>query len=84
MSQVVTAVLETVRTGIQEGLTYRTCWDVLSRPKACWDHRTVRGNPGHVCSLLTNRLSARGLDFPISGVTDGRSKQTEYLPPRRR
>ena len=48
MSQVVPAVLGTVRTRTLEGLTYGTCWDVLSSPKACWDHRTVRGNPGHV------------------------------------
>ena len=48
MSQVVPAILGTVRTGTLEGLTYGTCWDVLSSPKASWDHRTVRGNPGHV------------------------------------
>ena len=49
MSQVVPAFVGTVRTRILEGLTYGTCWDVLSSPKACWDHRTVRGNPGHLC-----------------------------------
>ena len=48
MSQVVPAVLGTIRKGIQEGLTYGTCWDVLSSPKACLDHRTVHGNPGHL------------------------------------
>ena len=48
-SQVVPAFLGTmVRTGILEGLTYGTCWDVLSSPRACWDDRTVRGNPRHL------------------------------------
>ena len=27
--------------------------DVLSSPRACWDHKTVRGNPGHLCSMHT-------------------------------
>ena len=49
MSQVVPALIgTTVRTEIL-GLAYGTCWDVLSSPRACWDHRTVRGNPGHLC-----------------------------------
>ena len=55
MSQVVPAFVGIVRTGIQEGLTYGTCWDVLSSPKACWDHRTVRGNPGHLCQITTKK-----------------------------
>ena len=51
MSQVVPAFLGTVRTGILEGLTSGTSRDVPSTPKACWDHRTVRGNPGHLCFM---------------------------------
>ena len=50
MSQVVQGILRTVRTGILEGLASGTSWDVLSSPRACWDHRTVRGNPGHLCA----------------------------------
>ena len=50
MSQVVPAFVGSVRTGILEGLASGTSRDVPSSPKACWDHRTVRGNPGHLCA----------------------------------
>ena len=49
MSQVVPAFVGTVMTGILEGLISGTSRDVPSSPKACWYHRTVRGNPGHLC-----------------------------------
>ena len=39
--------LGTVRTEILEGLASGTRWDVLSSSRACWDQRTVRGNPVH-------------------------------------
>ena len=37
MSQVVPALLGTVRTGILEGLASGTCWDVPSSPNTSWD-----------------------------------------------
>ena len=56
MSQVVLAFLGTaVRTEIL-GLAYGTCWDVLSSPRACWDNRTVRGNPGYYECTIPHEL----------------------------
>ena len=65
MSHVISALLGTVRTEIQEGLASGTCWDVPCSPSTSWDCQDWDSRGSSLWDLLGCPMQSQNFLGPL-------------------